>query len=668
MLTTCLKSTSNTSKSRISSRRLEKMNVTHTSFQTMRSIVVLISGNGSNLQAIIDATKNSTLPNARVSVVISNKPDAYGLERAKVAGVLTETWVPQAGRKREEYDENLATHIKTDFNPDLIVLAGWMRILTKEFINTFPAGTIINIHPALPGQFPGADGIGDALAAYKAKKITKTGLMIHEVIPEMDAGRVLETETVEILPNDTLNSLTQRVQAKEKLALINAIYKKLQTPSELTNVVPYIGKVRQMYDLGFGVVAMEHSDRLSAFDRNICNVPGKGRFLLELSKWWFERTRMIIPNHFIHSDANVMFVRKCTPIRLEVIVRGYITGSTQTSLWTHYAAGSREYCGHHFVDGLRKNQKLDRNIVTPTTKGDVDELIDTKTILERGMLPKEDWEYIQSKALELFAHGQQMAAARGLILVDTKYEFGYDEYGVITLIDEIHTADSSRYWIASSYDQRVAAGQEPEKYDKDVVRDYLKLSLKWNAYEVDSVVPVIPQELLTKTIAAYAALNHILMGGPGVDHDTFKVYTPFDVVVEDYFRRVHSPTVLVIAGSTSDAEHVKKITTAAAKLGLYSRIVYASAHKNPETVLGYLKEHNQRSRKAVWITVAGRSNALGGFVAANSVLPTIVCPPFSDKSDYLVNIHSSLQMPSDTPAMIVLDPANAALAAKRILQ
>ena len=184
-----------------------------------------------------------------------------------------------------------------------------------------------------------------------------------------------------------------------------------------------------------------------------------------------------------------MIVKKCTPFRLEVVVRGYITGNTKTSLWTHYKNGEREYCGIDFPDGLVKNQKLECNIVTPTTKGEVDVPISPEDIVEHGFATADEWEFMSNKALQLFQYGQNIANKKGFILVDTKYEFGKDANDNIILIDEIHTCDSSRYWLKKTYKTLFKLGKEPEKLDKDLVRDYVRT--KCDPYIDD--IPEIPQ-------------------------------------------------------------------------------------------------------------------------------------------------------------------------------
>jgi phosphoribosylaminoimidazole-succinocarboxamide synthase len=215
------------------------------------------------------------------------------------------------------------------------------------------------------------------------------------------------------------------------------------------DVMPHIkmtvGKVRDIYECANTMVLIT-TDRQSAFDRNLASIPFKGQVLNLTSQWWFSQTQHIIRNHIIGCPhPNTTVGRKCTVFSVEFVMRGYITGSTNTSLWTHYSNGVREYCGHHIPDGLVKNQKLERNLLTPTTKDDKhDELISAEEVVAQGRMTQEEWDTCAEAAQALFAFGQEIAAKRGLILVDTKYEFGKDADGNITLLDEIHTPDSRR--------------------------------------------------------------------------------------------------------------------------------------------------------------------------------------------------------------------------------
>lgn len=234
------------------------------------------------------------------------------------------------------------------------------------------------------------------------------------------------------------------------------------------------GKVRDWYDLPDEHRLIITTDRLSAFDIVLALVPYKGQVLNQLSGWWFEQTRSIIENHLISlPDPNAAMVRKAKPLPVEVIVRGFITGVTTTALWYRYNLGEREIYGHIFPDGLRKNQLLPEPIITPTTKGvdgEHDERLTCREVIEKELVEPADWAFIQSAALNLFQQGQKIAEQAGMILVDTKYEFGLTPEGQVILIDELHTPDSSRFWKADSYETRFKRGQEPENFDKEFIR------------------------------------------------------------------------------------------------------------------------------------------------------------------------------------------------------
>jgi phosphoribosylaminoimidazole-succinocarboxamide synthase (EC 6.3.2.6) len=268
------------------------------------------------------------------------------------------------------------------------------------------------------------------------------------------------------------------------------------------------GKVRDIYEVGDRLILIA-TDRISAFDRVLGVIPFKGQVLNQLSAWWFERTRDLIPNHLLAvPDPNVMVVRRAQPLPVEVVVRGYITGVTRTSLWTLYAQGERRPYGIPLPEGLRKNDPLPHPILTPTTKapsGAHDEVLTRDEILRRGLVPADLWERIEAIALTLFARGQEVARQAGLILVDTKYEFGLID-GELVLIDELHTPDSSRYWLAESY----RPGQEPESMDKEFVRAWFAA----RGYRGDGEPPQMPAELIREAAARYIAVYERLTGEP----------------------------------------------------------------------------------------------------------------------------------------------------------
>jgi phosphoribosylaminoimidazole-succinocarboxamide synthase len=272
----------------------------------------------------------------------------------------------------------------------------------------------------------------------------------------------------------------------------------------------YPGKVRDVYDLGNGQLLMATSDRLSAFDRAITTVPHKGAILNAITKFWFDRTKDIIPNAVVsYPDPNVMVVKKLNMLPVEVVVRAYMTGSTGTSIWTKYKNGERVMYGHRFPDGMVKNQKLANNIVTPTTKGKSDEPISGTEIISTGLVDEALWKQTEEAALALFSYGQKIAAEQGLILVDTKYEFGTDENGTLHIADEIHTPDSSRYWIANSYEERLAAGKDPEGLDKEFVRLWLTERME-DPYQ--SPIPEITNDDLEMFSKRYQSLYKHVTG------------------------------------------------------------------------------------------------------------------------------------------------------------
>lgn len=274
---------------------------------------------------------------------------------------------------------------------------------------------------------------------------------------------------------------------------------------------PIRGKVRVSYRLSDGRRILITTDRLSAFDRVIGRIPYKGQVLNQLSAFWFEETRDIVANHVIDvPDPNVTVAWECRPLPVEVIVRGYITGVTTTSLWYHYRRGERVLYGLRLPDGLRKNDPLPQPVITPTTKavGGHDEPLTSKQVVQRGLVAPHHWSQICDAALTLFARGQEVAQQVGLILVDTKYEFGLSPEGQVMLIDELHTPDSSRFWRADTYPERLAAGLEPENFDKEFVR----LWLAGQGYQGDGEPPAMPEELIVSASQRYQALFEMLTG------------------------------------------------------------------------------------------------------------------------------------------------------------
>ena len=274
----------------------------------------------------------------------------------------------------------------------------------------------------------------------------------------------------------------------------------------------YAGKVRDNYDLPDGRRIIIATDRLSAFDRIITAIPLKGQVLTQIARFWFDATGGICPNHVIeYPDPNVLVCRRLAIMPVEIVVRDYLTGTTATSIWPMYDAGRREMYGIRFPDGLRQNQKLPSTIITPTTKaldGGHDEPLTADQIIARHLLTPEQWRTVSDLALALFAHGREMAREHGLILVDTKYEFGFDSSGRIVLGDEIHTPDSSRYWLAESYQRRFAAGEPPESLDKDFVRRWV--TARCDPYR--DPIPEMPREVVAEAARLYVGVFETITG------------------------------------------------------------------------------------------------------------------------------------------------------------
>ena len=385
------------------------------------------------------------------------------------------------------------------------------------------------------------------------------------------------------------------------------------------------GKVKTVYEhQPYNLLTIEYSDDLSCFNSYRCFINDKGKILNYINAWWMKQTEHIIPNHYLtHSDKNLL-AKKCKRIDIEVIVRAYYTGSLCRE-------GNASKYGIELPKDLVKDQKFEKPIITPTTKDDDDLPLTEKQIFEKNLATPDQWEYIKQKALELFRYGENIAIEKGLILVDTKYEFGFDEENRIVLIDEIHTPDSSRFWDINN----------KNTYDKDHVRNFV---LKNPDQE-------IPQELKDKTRDVYSQLYTILTGLE-IDNENNNIY-------QEYMNNV-CPLVVVIAGSKSDLEFVKKINKELTNKGIIYHNYFHSAHKETYKVMSIIDKYNYRKAKTVFVTVAGCSNALGGVVAANTRKPVINCPPFKDNLDMHINLNSSIMMPSGVPSSIIIRPDNLA--------
>ncbi len=270
------------------------------------------------------------------------------------------------------------------------------------------------------------------------------------------------------------------------------------------------GKVRDIYDQGDRLILIT-TDRHSSFDRLIAHVPWKGQVLNQISAHWFDATRDIVPNHMLAvPDPNVTVARKCRVVPIEAVVRGYLTGVTDTAIWTRYGQGQRDFGGFRLPDGMRKNQRLPHPIFDPTTKEAAhDRTLSPEEMIAEGFISRGLFARVKETALQLFARGQGIAAQRGLALVDTKYEFGTDADGGLVLIDEIHTPDSSRYWQLDSYDRRFAAGEEPDYFDKEFLRLWFREHCDPYA---DKALPDAPAELVEEMSRRYVRMYEQITG------------------------------------------------------------------------------------------------------------------------------------------------------------
>lgn len=458
-------------------------------------LVVLASGEGTNLQAIIDACSQDVL-RARVVHVLSDVGSSGALRRAGHHGIAA-THVDPTGMARAHYDMVLAARVH-EAAPDLVVLAGWMRVLGSQFLERFLPAQVVNLHPALPGAFPGTRAIERAY-----RRNGNSGVMVHEVVAEVDAGPVVQQLAVPRYEDDTLESFRLRMKAAEHAVLVPALQVQLTRLPRLLRR----GKVRDIYAPGAdrSALALVTTDRCSAFDRHVCTVPGKGVVVAALSAWWMAQTLDIVRNHMLRHVAAraTTFVRRLAMIPVEFVVRDFITGSTSTSMWTLYERGQRVFGGVELPDGLAKHARLAHAVVTPTTKERHDRPTTRDDLVSAGVLTAEAYDFCATTALRLFAHGQAVAARAGLILVDSKYEFGYGEDGSIVLGDEMHTPECSRYWDARSYYAR--GDGDPVCYDKE----FLRLWLARNREERE-----VPADVVAELGRRYVTLYERLVTKP----------------------------------------------------------------------------------------------------------------------------------------------------------
>jgi len=414
------------------------------------------------------------------------------------------------------------------------------------------------------------------------------------------------------------------------------------------------GKVRESLRVDEATRLIVATDRLSAFDRVLNTpIPFKGAVLNSMSAFWFTEARPIIENHLLRSIApNAMLVKKAVPIRIEMVVRGYLAGS----MWRRYADGERCFSGVTVPDHLERNQRFPQPILTPTTKEEKDRQITPQEIVGVGLATEAVYEQMERASLELFRYGTELLAKKGIILVDTKYEFGLLD-GELILIDELHTPDSSRFWSADDY------AEDPETvspWDKEYVRAWLL------EQEKEGERPnQLPDEIVDETSKRYGAIYERITGESLPESANDPAQTLYRRLVDEGL--IKDGYVAIVMGSPRDRAFGQRIAECLEGYEVAVDMRVASAHKTPEAIGRIAKEYNDSLEPGAIIAVAGLSNGLGGALAANATLPVFNCPVFKDASDMALNINSSLMLPSMTPASTAIRPENASLAALRSL-
>jgi len=421
------------------------------------------------------------------------------------------------------------------------------------------------------------------------------------------------------------------------------------------------GKVRDSLRAPSGDRLIIVTDRLSAFDSVLeTAIPHKGAVLNGLANFWFEKTGHIIPNHVIKLvDANAMLVKEAKPIKVEMVVRQYLTGS----MWRGYQAGQRTFSGVTVPDGLTKNQPFPQAIVTPTTKEESDREITPENLVSEGWVTKELYDQMAVKAQMLFAVGSRLLAEKGIILVDTKYEFGLLN-GQLILIDEMHTPDSSRFWSTEDYARNP---ETAEQMDKEYVRQWLIANKKDGQYP-RALTPEVTQEASRRYLDIYERI----VGEPLPTAETGAADAPHTGRQDARARMlanlvqaglIKDAWVSIVLESPDDKEHGEKIRQQFEGYDVFTQLRVASAYQNDEASAGMIDAWNNSIEPGVIIAVAGN----GGALAANVNVPVISCPLYKDYAELAMNLNASVIMPSGTPSLTAVRPDNAAQAALRAL-
>lgn len=574
---------------------------------------------------------------------------------------------------------------------NLIMLLGWMHIIPKSFIARCNENgvEIVNLHPTLQYQLIGRDIYPKIWNMYQDGMIRETGCIVHRVSENLDRGSVIQEMKLDLSKCLNFEEYKlamygcsegedgEEIVGLEKKCVWQALVKLNEafcnnkmteidiTPNSMAGgdfragglALKHRGKVRDIYEsVDYpGYLFVQTSDRISANDIVISYLSGKGILLNQINTFWH---RLFGIRQLVNSSGGgMMVIRKMRAIPLEIILRRQLTGS----LWKAYSQkGQRIINGYELKDGMTDGDIFDQPIITPTTKGTHDIPISFDEIIERGILNRKEVNEIKDKATDLFLKGERYMRQIGIEMIDTKFEFAFADDGSLEVIDEVFTPDSSRFIV------------DGKRMDKDILRKWVTENevriLEHSPREDGCRAVELPAEVRSRLLANYSNFLSKLLATQNKD-----ISTCYDSVMENTL--VHSlehleRIVVIIAGSKSDSSHVEKIRMELAKQDILAWVYYASAHKNTYAVMKILNKYESMASKNVcrliYITVAGMSNALSGVVAANTVNPVIACPPFADKGDYQVNIHSTLQMPSGVSSACILRPDNLAGFCKRI--
>lgn len=623
----------------------------------------MTSGSGTTVKYIADKFSNN-FDIELVGVVMEDNPQSFELEH-NIQDKLNLQYRLRVNEKQFNYKNEYYNYIYENIKGleiNYIVLAGWMKIINQDFINKMSSigCKIINLHPSLQYQLIGKEIYYKIWNMFEEGMITKTGAMVHYIDTEIDRGTIITEEVLDLKQCTSFEDYKDKMynyNGVEKRCLYNAILKLFEefkkpiiqdiTPLNFSNIelkLLHRGKVRDIYESRYynDLLFINTSDRISANDIVISYIRGKGVLLNQINYFWqklFGLDQVIN----ISENGQMMVVKKLRPIPLEIIIRRKLYGS----LWKEYQKGLRVINGYHLNDDMKEGEEFQEPIITPTTKGIKDKPITFNEILEWGVLNKRELDIICEMSINLFKQAENYMKYLGIEMIDTKFELGFDQKGNIHFIDEIFTPDSSRFIING------------KKMDKDILRKYANDNLDFilSHYTLSDGCRnvILPEQVSNQLFNNYLGFYNIIKCG--------KVTTQFD----NFFTMSNMyNNIVIIAGSKTDYQWVNKIRDELKKVNLIAFVYYSSAHKNTKTVIDILQYFENKSR-VIYITVAGMSNALSGVISANTKHPVIACPPLTDKNDYMVNINSTLQMPSSVPSCTILRPDNVASFCQKIL-